>query len=238
MFSPEYLRKHFPNTEEDCYTNCINNRLSESQMRLLADIPEVYCALEHGNRDESARRIAELSLKYKNIKGINLDDFNNGDPATAITPEELKQLRAKIRKINPDLKIAVVTYAHFPVEKQIKPFAESIDIVSRWCWTASQDYWDNYEKDIRAVREALGPGKKIIQGIYIHDFGSGMNSQYPVPLEVFKKSIRTICHATYDGLIDGFIIPQAGWFSAETHYEHISWMKNYLSWFEGTSTAR
>jgi len=238
MFNPDYIRKYFPETEQDCFDNCIDNRLSDAHMKLLADIPEVYCTLEHGGREKSARKIAELSLKYKNIKGINLDDFNNGGPDTAMTPEELKQLRTLIRSINPELKIAIVTYSHFPVDQQIAPFAEYVDIVSRWCWVASQDYWDNYEKDIKAVRKALGPNKKIIQGIYIHDFGSNMKCQYPVPLEVFKKSIRTICRASYDGLIDGFIIPQAGWFSAETHYEHISWMKNYLTWFEETTTSR
>ena len=143
-----------------------------------------------------------------------------------------------IRSINPELKIAIVTYSHLPLEKQIVPFADSVDIVSRWRWTASQDYWDDYEKDIKAVREALGPSGQIIQGIYLHDFGSGMKSRYPVPLEVFQKSVRTICHAAYDGLIDGFIIPQSGWFSSDAHFEHVTWMKRYLDWFEDTATRR
>ncbi len=238
MFSADFMRKHFPDTEDECIANCIGNRLSDSHMKLLSDIPEIYCTLEHGRREASGRRIAELSLKYGNIKGVNFDDFNNGAPETDIKPEELREFRAMIRSINPELKIAIVTYSHLPLEKQIVPFADSVDIVSRWRWTASQDYWDDYEKDIKAVREALGPSGQIIQGIYLHDFGSGMKSRYPVPLEVFQKSVRTICHAAYDGLIDGFIIPQSGWFSSDAHFEHVTWMKRYLDWFEDTATRR
>ena len=238
MFSADFMRKHFPDTEDECIANCIGNRLSDSHMKLLSDIPEIYCALEHGRRDASGKRIAELSLKYGNIKGVNFDDFNNGAPETDIKPEELREFRAMIRSINPELKIAIVTYSHLPLEKQIVPFADSVDIVSRWRWTASQDYWDDYEKDIKAVREALGPSGQIIQGIYLHDFGSGMKSRYPVPLEVFQKSVRTVCHAAYDGLIDGFIIPQSGWFSSDAHFEHVTWMKRYLDWFEDTATRR
>lgn len=238
MFSADFMRKHFPDTEDECIANCIGNRLSDSHMKLLSDIPEIYCALEHGRREASGRRIAELSLKYGNIKGVNFDDFNNGAPETDIKPEELREFRAMIRSINPELKIAIVTYSHLPLEKQIVPFADSVDIVSRWRWTASQDYWDDYEKDIKAVREALGPSGQIIQGIYLHDFGSGMKSRYPVPLEVFQKSVRTVCHAAYDGLIDGFIIPQSGWFSSDAHFEHVTWMKRYLDWFEDTATRR
>ena len=238
MFSADFMRKHFPDTEDECIANCIGNRLSDSHMKLLSDIPEIYCALEHGRRDASGKRIAELSLKYGNIKGVNFDDFNNGAPETDIRPEELREFRAMIRSINPELKIAIVTYSHLPLEKQIVPFADSVDIVSRWRWTASQDYWDDYEKDIKAVREALGPSGQIIQGIYLHDFGSGMKSRYPVPLEVFQKSVRTVCHAAYDGLIGGFIIPQSGWFSSDAHFEHVTWMKRYLDWFEDTATRR
>ena len=159
----------------------------------------------------------------------------------ALTAEETDYVIPVLKEIlaiNPELKIAIVTYSHLPLEKQIVPFADSVDIVSRWRWTASQDYWDDYEKDIKAVREALGPSGQIIQGIYLHDFGSGMKSRYPVPLEVFQKSVRTICHAAYDGLIDGFIIPQSGWFSSDAHFEHVTWMKRYLDWFEDTATRR
>ena len=56
MFSADFMRKHFPDTEDECIANCIGNRLSESHMKLLSDIPEIYCALEHGRRDASGSR--------------------------------------------------------------------------------------------------------------------------------------------------------------------------------------
>ncbi|MDD5728375.1 MAG: hypothetical protein PHV59_07430, partial [Victivallales bacterium] len=83
-----------------------------------------------------------------------------------------------------------------------------------------------------------GKDKKIIQGVYIHDFGSGMKCRYPVPISIFKKSILTVCEHLYDGTLDGVIIPQAGWFSDHRHFAHISWMKSYFEWFDGTVTCR
>ena len=109
MFSADFMRKHFPDTEDECIANCIGNRLSDSHMKLLSDIPEIYCTLEHGRREASGRRIAELSLKYGNIKGVNFDDFNNGAPETDIKPEELREFRAMIRSINPDIPIIFLT---------------------------------------------------------------------------------------------------------------------------------
>ncbi|MDD5727873.1 MAG: hypothetical protein PHV59_04830, partial [Victivallales bacterium] len=138
MFNEAHIRKYF-NASDECVINCINNRLSDAHMRLMAGVDELFCTLEHENTFESAVRIAELSLKYKNIKGVNLDDFNNGATFTAFEPAMLKELRDVVRNINPALKIAAVTYKHNNWQERVSPFIEYIDIFSRWCWVASED---------------------------------------------------------------------------------------------------
>jgi putative AlgH/UPF0301 family transcriptional regulator len=65
-----------------------------------------------------------------------------------------------------------------------------------------------------------------------------MRNPHAVPLDIFKKSVETICAHTADGTINGFIIPQAGWFSAPSKYEHVNFLRNYLQWFAGTATTR
>lgn len=239
MFNVAYLQKHFPKWDQECIDNCIAGRLSDTQLDLLHGIEEVFCTLEHGNYLASAIQIAERSLKYPNIKGIQIDDFNQSpDSENYVPPAALKKIREEIQSINPALQIAVVTYSHLPVDFQLAPVVEDIDIVSRWCWVPSQDYWDQHADDIKKVRDVIGNNKKLIQGLYIHDFGTSMSCQYPVPIEIFRKSIITVCENTCNGLLDGFIIPQVGWFSVASHYEHISWMKQYLDWCNGTATFR
>ncbi|MFA6931201.1 MAG: hypothetical protein WCT05_12820 [Lentisphaeria bacterium] len=239
MFSVEYIQKHFPKWEPECIDNCIRNRLSDLQLQRLSALDEIFCTLEHGRYLDSARQIAQLSLRYPNIKGIHIDDFNQSSTSeTYQSPVAMKQLRDTVKSINPKLQIAVVTYSHLPIEVQVTPFVEYVDIFSRWCWVPSPDYWDQHARDIEKVRAVIGREKKIIQGIYIHDFGTSMFCQYPVPMEIFKKSLIACCENTCNGILDGFIIPQSGWFATPSHYEHISWMKNYLDWCDNTTTFR
>lgn len=225
MFNRDYIRKHFPGWDEECFTNCIDTKLSDAHFAKLSDVGEVWCALEHGNRTASAEAIARLSLRHRNIAGLNLDDFNNGMAATRMSPAELKELRERIRAINPALKIAVVTYAHPPNEFDMTPFAPYVDVVSRWCWKPRHDFWDNYRSEIARLRKQVGSRPKVIQGLYIRDFGTSMTDPRPMPIDIFRKSVKTVRAAMLDGAIDGVIVPQAGWFGAPEHAAHVKLLK-------------
>jgi len=226
IFNSKYARKYFPAWDEECFANCINSKLSDAHFRKLAAVRDIWCGVEHGNYLASAIKIAELSLEHKNIKGLNFDDFNNGQPETAMSPAELRELREAIHKINPELKIAIVTYTHL---SNVTPYRDYVDVVSYWCWKARHDYWDNYAAEIAKLRRQIGPNKTILQGIYIRDYGtSDMKSPRAMPIDLFKKSILTVRAALIDGTIDGVIIPQAGWFGAPEHREHIVFIKENL----------
>lgn len=235
MFSRDYYCRHFSYMDTDeIMANCLDKRLSAQHMTHLAKLAEVFCTLEHGNYRESAISVAKRSLRFQNIKGIHFDDFT---PAMGAL---LPQIHDDIKAINPALRIAVVTYAdpNQPLAEYVKPFAEYIDFFSRWCWRPALHYWEHHAEDIARLREAVGPAKQIVQGIYIHDFGSDMQNRHAVPMDVFRKSVETICENTSNGTIDGFIIPQAGWFCMRDKYEHIRFLKDYIDWFDGTTTVR
>ncbi|HNX03866.1 MAG TPA: hypothetical protein PKI32_00095 [Opitutales bacterium] len=229
MFNRDYIVKNFPKWSKECFENCIDARLSDRHFEMLKGVPEIWCALEHRNRPESAKRIAGLSLKYPNIVGVNLDDFNNGNPDTAMSPAALKELKAMMRKINPKLKVAVVSYADAGQTCDLTPFRDELDVVSRWKWTAENAYWDTYKDDVAKLRRQVGPKVKIVHGLYLHDFGAGMESRNPLPLEIFKKSVRTATACVRDGSIDGIILPQVGWYSIPTHREHVNWLRDFLA---------
>jgi len=83
------------------------------------------------------------------------------------------------------------------------------------------------------------PRKKIFHGIYIHDFGSGRpipDCRNCVPMEVFRKSVETVCEQTCSGILDGIILPQAAYFSFPSHREHVKFLKEYVDWADGTMT--
>jgi len=235
MFNPEYINTYFSSWDPEIIENCCKNRLSDQHLKRLKGMKRLFCTLEHTNCMESAIKIAQKSLTYKNIYGIHFDDFRpdrGGD--------ELAEIHDKVKAINPDLKIAIVTYSHQDVS-EYKDAIKYVDVVSRWRWVAAAGYWERHKDDIKKLRDMTGPDKTILQGIYIHDFGSSglpiTECRHRVPLEIFKLSVETVCQHTWDGTIDGFIVPQAAWFSFPSHREHVTWLKDTIEWFDGTTTA-
>lgn len=235
MFSREHIEKTFPEWDPEIIDNCIDNRLSDMHLNRLKNMKEIFCTLEHDNYLESALRIAKLSLKYKNITGINFDDFCAARGAKKALPE----IHDKIKEINPELKIAIVTYSFWD-QAEYKDTAQYVDQYSRWCWVPSEDYWRQHKDDIARLRDITGPDKKILQGIYLHDFGS---SGFPisqclskVPFEIFKLSVETICENTWNGTLDGIILPQAAYFGCLSHKPLVSFLKEHIEWFDGTLT--
>jgi beta-galactosidase len=230
MFCREYILKYFPKWDRECFANCVDTKLSDRHWDLLKDVPEVWCALQHGDKLGSAKRIATLSLTRPNIKGINIDDFKDGNPANDMTPEELTELRRTIQAINPALKVSIVTYGDDNRLFDLAPYREAVDLVSRWKWTVDSTYWSEYEQRLQRVRAQLGTRVKIVQGLYLHDFGIGMESRIPLPLDYFKRTTRKACEAVAKGLLDGIILPQGSWYSSPAHKEHVEWLRHYLSY--------
>ncbi|MBO4303783.1 MAG: hypothetical protein J6A21_04300 [Lentisphaeria bacterium] len=234
MFSRKYVETYFKTWDPEVIANCVDERLSDAHMQRLKKMKRVFCTLEHQNYVESAVRIAKASLVCKNICGVHFDDFNSANGGTLI-----KEIRDRIKEINPALKIAAVTYSHHDL-KEYEAGLPYIDVYSRWCWVPSFDYWNYHADDIRKLRDFVGEGKKIFQGIYMHDFGSSgrpVTECYSyVPLEVFKKSVETICEHTCTGILDGIILPQAAYYSFSTHREHVQFLKEYVDWADGTMT--
>lgn len=229
MFNRDYIIANFPKWDRECFENCIDTKLSDRHLNLLNGVSEVWCALQHGDKLGSAKRIAELSLRHRNIRGINIDDFNDGNPANAMTPDGLMEIRRAIRTINPELQVAIVTYADGDRDFDLTPYRDAIDLVSRWKWTVDFAHWDGFRERIGKVRRQVGPNVCIVQGLYLHDFGAGMESRRPLPFAYFKKTVRAACACVADGTLDGVILPQIGWYSAPTHQRHVAWLTKYLA---------
>ncbi len=235
MFSKKYVQTYFQSWDEDVISNCVEGVLSDAHLQRLSGMKKVFCTLEHQNYLDSAIRIAKASLVYKNICGVHFDDFNAANGGSLI-----EEIRDKIKEINPALKIAAVTYSHHNWEENYKEGIPFIDVLSRWCWVPSFDYWNTHADDIKRVRDLAGSDKKILQGIYIHDFGSSgkpVTECYScVPMDVFKRSVETICEHTCEKILDGIILPQAAYYSIASHREHVKFLKEYVDWADGTMT--
>ena len=230
MFNREYVFKYFPYWDRECVENCIDNQLSDAQLDKLRDVPEVWCATTHGQKLESAVRIAEASLKHPNIVGVNFDDFGRVSAAEE-SLEKFLAIKAAMHAVNPALKVAVVSYARdvngFDID--LTPFRGEIDLVSRWKWLTDANYWRNLRADIAELRGQVGPRAKIVQGLYFHDFSHSIEKgESPLPLDYLKLSVTAALDAVSDGMLDGVILPQVAWYSAPSHHAHYEWLRDKI----------
>ena len=239
-FDRDYIVKSFPDWDRECFENCIDNRLTGVQLGKLKGMDEVWCATTHGNKRESAIAIARMSLKHPNIVGVNFDDFNVSNPATGLSVEALRSLKAAMRAINPRMKVSVVSYVRDSngTDFDLTPYRGEIDHVTRWKWVTETNYWSNIRKDIAELRRQVGPGVTILQGLYFHDFATGMKCRDPLPLDYFKLSVTSALEAVADGVLDGLVLPQVAWYSVPSHRRHYEWLRETIRELDGRESGK
>ena len=115
-----------------------------------------------------------------NLCTVWLDDF--------FTPQKLSRpddLRAFRRQLDADgLRLASVLYPDQEgVKAEFKPMLDLCDQVSVWFWYAKNI--PGMKKDIRRVRDLVGPEKAILMGIYMWDFGGNK----PVPDDLMRTQL-------------------------------------------------
>lgn len=209
--------------------------LSDKYFRHVKGYDNVLCALEHGNWAGSAARLSEFSLEHPCVKGAIFDDFRVPlMDETLLPPREVEKVHKALKSKNEKLKLYLTVFSYQDLE-EFMPHTEYCDGLTYWNWVPSMDYWQReYFFDLIKLKKKTG--KPVIQGMYIHDFGLGTDR--PVPLDIFKYTVRKVYNLVRSEVLDGCIIPQNAWFSHEEHMEHIQWLKDYTGWFHATTTRR
>ncbi len=206
------------------------NRLCDEWFAPMAGCRRVVCGLQHGFEAETAARVSEFSLSHPNVAGALIDDFlDEVGPSKDMTPAQLREIHTALKRANPALKLYVVRYSRQNMD-DILEFLPWIDGISFWCWVSTEHYWcSQYHQDLVTMRRKYG--KEVLQGIFVHDYGS---TNGPQPMEMLQLQTPLVCQELLDGWIDGIVLLQNGWFDARDHSSQILYLKNYLDWFRGT----
>jgi hypothetical protein len=231
-----------------CWMNSLHTMdcLTEKKCERLQEFETVFCGLTHiehgyeGSGDwellykESAARIAELSLKFPNIKGAILDDFRSPEgPSKDLTDEDLHVINAAMKDINPDLKLYLVHYHTTQDFTKLESCRKDFDGLSIWSWHSTDYFWNAlYEDQVRLIRRTY-PEKEILQGQFIHAYGDAGGAQ---PMDQMKLQCEKIATELDKGRIDGWCALQSGWFCRLDHREQVEYLKNFWNWFRDTRT--
>ena len=150
--------------------------------------------------DESnAEALSKLSLKYPNIVGAMCDDvatyFRN-----LVLPEAFEARYKALKKYNDKLKMYGVIYVHELARKDFSLILPYLDTVNLWFW--NMDEILDYDRNILLCQERF-PGKPIIQGIFLHEYGISDAGNLP---ELLIYQLDKAREYMTRGIVEGVII--------------------------------
>lgn len=119
------------------------------------------------NDEGNAEELSRLSLKYPNIVGAMCDDVTTYF-RKIVLPDAFEARYKALKKYNDKLKMYGVVYVHELEQKDFSLILPYMDTVNLWFWHMNEIL--DYDRNIRLCQEKF-PGKPIIQGIFLHEYG-------------------------------------------------------------------
>ena len=156
-------------------------------------------AQENSSDQEDAERLSRLSLQFPNIMGAMCDDLAS-KYQKAVLPDVMKECYSALKKHNERLQMYGVVYTWELEVKDYNPVLPYIDAVALWFWRLEELIkYDHYMELVRR----LFPGKKIVQGVFIHEYGRSDSANPP---HLLKYQLDKTRQYMAEGLIEGVII--------------------------------
>ena len=152
-----------------------------------------------GTEEENAELLSKLSLKYPNIVGAMCDDFSTGF-SRVLLPERFAPVYKALKKHNDKLKLYGVVYTHELVPRKFDRIQPYIDVVNLWFWF--KDEILEFDERLERCR-SMFPGKPIILGIFLHEYGAADAGNPP---EILCHQLEKARERLTAGEIEGIII--------------------------------
>ena len=160
--------------------------------------------------EQIKKAILKLVPQYKNLVGLDMDDFfcvdekptADGSAPAVLTPKEVWNIQAELETKAPrcrdqKLDLSLVWYTH-----QLKPVsrlhADAVDVVYFWTWNAKD--LANLEQNFTAYRK-IAPKVRTRLGIYMWDFGGTRE----LPLDLMKHQLDLAERWLKSGEVEGLI---------------------------------
>ena len=179
----------------------------------------------HGQSDEKERsHVLDLASRHSNVTGVILDDFfvdkpKPGDEVTALSLNELHELRGRLAAGERRLDLWAVLYEH-QLDPKLTAFLELVDVVSLWAWDAVKV--PNISESLGQL-EALAPSCGRVLGCYMWDYGR----KRPMPLDVLKDLCGLGLDWLRQGRIEGMIFLASC--ICDLELETVEWTREWVA---------
>lgn len=210
-------------TENLVYVYGENNRDMLDQYK---SFKKVLCQITHVNRNPdsqpeddvaNAENLSQISLNYDNIAGGIIDDLST--TLERFPPDKLAAIYRALKSRNPLLQLYAVAYT-FELEKDFSGHLPYIDAVNLWVWRKHE--LADLDQGIERCA-AVFPGKPVILGIFMHDYGS---SETAIPLSLLEYNFTKARQYLSEGKIEGVVV--LGDREIAKHPVQAQWIKKRL----------
>lgn len=147
---------------------------------------------------DTIARVRRLARRYRNIEGVLLDDMSTVQIDRGFKPQHIRQIRQSLGEANKQIKIWGVLYTMSMNREGIRPYVQELDVINLWTWHA-KDVVD-LAKNV-AECERLWPGKPIVLGLYLYDYGQDRR----IPPDLLEQQCHTALKLAHAGRIKGIV---------------------------------
>jgi len=142
--------------------------------------------------------VRKLAARYPTIEAVLLDDMSTVKIDRGFKPEHVRQVRQLIGDRHDKIKLWGVLYTMSMDRAGIRDYIAELDVINLWTWHA---------KDIPALErnvartERMFPGKPIVVGLYLYDYGGGRR----MPIDLLKRQCETALRLVHARRIRGIV---------------------------------
>ncbi len=166
--------------------------------------------------------VLEMARRTPNVTAIMLDDFFKvkGSPTPAVlSVEDVRDLRRRLETFGRPLDLQVTYYYRHFLDLPLDDYLALLDVVTLW---GSAGDLPHLEETLAQV-EARLPGKRLMLGCYMFDFGT----REPVPVSLMEHQCETGLRWLRQGRIEGMIFLSNT--VADFDFPAVEWTREWIA---------
>lgn len=166
--------------------------------------------------------ILQLSQRYPNIIGIQLDDFYkgtlDGGEIGSLTPKELAYIQKQLKANEHKLGLWLTLY-HHDLKYDLSESLAEFDVVTYWTWDAKD--LETLEQGFAQAEKAAPHARKVL-GCYMWDFGAKKLMSLALMQRQCELGLSWLRHGRIDGIIFGISN------LCDLNLEAVEWTRNWI----------
>jgi hypothetical protein len=143
-------------------------------------------------------RVRKLERDFPGIKGVLLDDMSTRKIDRGFKPEHVREIRKQLGTGEDRIKLWGVLYTMSMDRERIAEYIEELDVINLWVWHAKDVV--HLERYIARCEDSW-PGKPIVLGLYLYDYGGGRR----MPMDLLELQCETALKLVRAGRIQGIV---------------------------------